>query len=142
MSFREKSAWVMGAGILVGGLLYFGWVVSASTGLLQLVPPTSPFAIAYTLALVCMAAIGHAVIAATDRRGAEAALDEREAQIVTCASHYSSVCLGVGVVLSLLAYLAVQSGDLLFYSVFGSLMVSHLAEYLLQIALLRGVLST
>ena len=49
----------------------------------------------------------------------------------------ASYVLGVGVVTSLGVYLLSPRGDLLFYLVFASLMLSNLAEYALQILFYR-----
>ncbi len=68
---------------------------------------------------------------------ANAAADERERSIFDRAGHYSSYFMGAGVVMSLGAYMFVRSGDLLFYTVFASLMVGQIMEYVFQIVFYR-----
>ena len=133
MPFHEKSAWIMLAALLLGGLLYFGSVVAMSMGMESLAPPTLPQVIVYTVILVLIAIAGHVVVAALAPREADARPDERERLILAQAGNRSSLVIGVGVLLSLGLYLVTYDGHLLFYGVFASLMLSQLAEYGLQI---------
>jgi uncharacterized membrane protein YidH (DUF202 family) len=137
MAFREKSAWVMVAALLVSGALYGQAVLSLSADLEGLVPPNLPLMVTYTIVLVGIAVVGHVVAGISSYREADGAMDEREHRIVERASHLSSYVLGAGVVLALGLYLFTQQGHLLFYLVFASLMLSNLAEYAVQILLFR-----
>lgn len=137
MAFREKSAWIMVAALLVSGALYGQAVLSLSADLGGLVPPTLPLVVAYTIVLVGIAVAGHVVAGISAYREADGAMDERERRIVERAAHLSSYVLGAGVVLALGLYLFTQQGHLLFYLVFASLMLSNLAEYAVQIMLFR-----
>jgi len=137
MAFQEKSAWIMSFALLLGGLMYFGVVSSASTDLGDLAPPTIPLIALYTAILVAVAMIGHGIIAARSPSEAHTANDERERLIVQKAGHFSGYVFGVGVIVSLGFYLLARHGDLLFYGVFASLMLSQLAEYVIQIILHR-----
>lgn len=137
MSFREKSAWIMSAALIVGGLIYFLPVLSGWTGSGQLPSPLMPQLVAYTVCLVTIAIVGHIVITALAPKEADAPVDEREKLIFDRAGHYSSYVLAAGVLVSLGTYLLSANGDLLFYVVFASLVASHLADYLLQIVFYR-----
>ena len=96
-----------------------------------------PLVAIYTAILIAGAIAGHIVIALMARKEASALLDERERQLVVRAGHHSSLVFGAGAILSLGLYLFSYNGHLLFYCVFGSLMISQLAEYGLQIVLHR-----
>lgn len=137
MAFREKSAWIMVAALLVSGALYGQAVLSLSVDLGGLVPPNLPLVVTYTIVLVGIAVAGHVVAGIFSYREADGGMDERERRIVERAAHLSSYVLGAGVVLALGLYLFRQQGHLLFYLVFASLMLSNLAEYAVQILLFR-----
>ena len=53
------------------------------------------------------------------------------------AGNWSGTILGLGMVTALLHYLQHGNGNLLFHTMLGSLIVSQIAEYAFQIALLR-----
>ena len=137
MAFHEKSAWILSLALLLGGIFYFGVVARISAEIGRLVPPLLPLVAVYTAILVAVAIVGHIVIALMAPKEANAPLDERERQLTVRASHHSGLIFGGGVIVSLGLYLFSYNGDLLFYCVFGSLMISHLAEYGLQIVLYR-----
>jgi hypothetical protein len=137
MAFHEKSAWIMSFALLVGGIFYFGVVARISSEIGRLVPPMLPLVAVYTAILIAVAIAGHIVIAIMAPTEASAPLDERERQLAVRASHRSGLVLGVSVIMSLGFYLISSNGNLLFYCVFGSLMISQLVEYGLQIVLYR-----
>lgn len=137
MSFREKSAWIMVVALLAGGFFYFravlqGWLDSG-----ELVSPAIPSIVAYTACLVVIAVAGHIAVAAFAPQDADAPVDEREKLIFDRSGHYSSYVFGVGVLASLGIYVLSGNGDLLFYTVFASLMLAQIMEYLLQIMFYR-----
>jgi len=68
---------------------------------------------------------------------ASAPADERERPLLDRAGHRSGLLLGTGAVASLLNFLQHGNGNLLFHMMMGSLILSQLAEYGFQIALLR-----
>ena len=138
MAFREISAWIMVLALLLGGAFYVEAVMGLSAALGELAPPVLPLVVVYTL--VAVAIVGHVVAAVIAWRDAGAPADERDREIEKRASHLSSYVLGAGVVLALGVYLLNQQGDLLFYLVFASLMLSNLAEYALQIVFYRRAL--
>ncbi|MEM1264184.1 MAG: hypothetical protein AAGH76_17425 [Pseudomonadota bacterium] len=134
MAFREKSAWVMAITLLIGAIVYFYLVASADWPIVAKLPAF----VVYTAVLIALATIGHIAIAVFSPKEANASADEREKQIAHRASHIASYVLGAGVLLGILIYLVVPLGDVLFYVVFASLMLSHLADYVAQIVLYRS----
>lgn len=82
--------------------------------------------------------VGHVAIAALAPKDANARPDERERQIFNRAGHYSSYVIASGIVMSLGLYFYSHDGDLLFYTVFGSLMIGQITEYAFQIFLYRN----
>jgi len=137
MPFREKSAWIMSAALFLGGIFYFRAVFSAWSEYGELLSPEIPPILAYTGFLIAIAIVGHIVTAALAPKDADASLDEREQQIFNRAGHCSSYVIASGIMMSLGLYLVSNNGDLLFYTVFASLMVGQIAEYLWQILFYR-----
>jgi uncharacterized membrane protein (DUF485 family) len=137
MTFREKSAWIMFLALLVVGVVYFYLVGVTWSESGQLAQPMLPQVVIYTVCLVVLAVISHIVIAIMAPKEADMPADEREKQVIVRAGHYSSYVLAAGVVLSLGLYLYLRDGDLLFYTIFASLMAGQIAEYVLQITFYR-----
>ena len=137
MAFREKSAWIMALALLLGGVFYFGTVISLSRGHGGLAPPGLPLLVFYTAAMVATAVVGHAVAAAMAPREAGHRPDEREELVIARAGNQSAYVLAVGVLLSLGAYLLTGNGHLMFYVAFGSLMAFQLYAYAAQIMMYR-----
>lgn len=137
MSFQEKSAWVMSIALIGGGGVCLLAIFSAWSKSGQLLSPGLPLIVVFTVFLILVAIIGHIIAAVSAPDEANAPLDEREEQIMVRAGHYSAYVLGAGVVLSLGHYLVLGSGDLLFYTVLSSLVLSQLVEYLIQIFYFR-----
>ena len=137
MPFHEKSAWIMFVTLLAGGCVYFYTVVSTWFETGQLASPAIPQILVYTCCLVAIVIAGHIVAAVMAPKDANAPVDEREKQIFTRAGNVSSYAIAVGILVSLGLYLLSNSGDLLFYTVFASLLVGHLVEYFMQILFYR-----
>ncbi|MEM9314886.1 MAG: hypothetical protein AAGA95_09680 [Pseudomonadota bacterium] len=137
MAFREKSAWIMAAALLLGSASYFGVVLTAWSASGGLLPPLIPLIVLYTACLVGIAVAGHIVIALWTPREANMPMDEREKRIFFRAGHHSAHLCALGLLVSLGLYLVFRSGDLLFYTVFASLMLAQLMEYVLQIVFYR-----
>ena len=137
MPFREKSAWIMSAALIVGGIVYFRAILSVWSESGQLLSPGFPLILTYTGFLVVIAVVGHVVAVAFAPNDADAPIDERERQIFIRAGHYSSYVFAAGTVTSLGLYIFSNSGDLLFYTVFASLLVSQIVEYVFQILYFR-----
>ena len=124
--------------LLLIGMLYLTQIMSMSSSLGELAPPTIPIIIVYTIILVVVATLCHIAIAILAPKEAKASSDERERKIFDRAAHLSSYALATGAVLSLGFYLISYDGNMLFYSVLGSLMISKLAEYACQVYLYRA----
>jgi hypothetical protein len=136
MSFREKSAWVMAALMTLAGLYYLNLVVGASRQLGAPAPPVGLF-IAYVVLVVIATVAAQVALAVFVPKEASAPADERERPALQRAGNWSGTVLGAGAVTSLLHFLQHGDGNLLFHMVLGSLIVSQIAEYIFQIALLR-----
>ena len=119
------------------GFFYFHSVLSAWSESGRLASPAIPKILAYTGILVAIAIVGHIVAAALAPKEANASVDEREKQIFVRAGHYSSYVFAAGILSSLGVYVVSGSGDLLFYTVFASLMVGQIVEYVFQILFYR-----
>ena len=137
MSFREKTAWAMGTVLLLAGLWYFQRVIGLSESLGHVAPPSIRFVIGYVVLVVIASIIVNVVIASAAGKEAEAPADERERAIIHKAGHWSGILLAVGAVAGLWHFGWLNDGNLLFHIVFGSLMLSQIAEYGIQIFLFR-----
>jgi hypothetical protein len=135
LSFREKSGWVMGALMLGAGLFYLRLAldVSSEVGEAQ---PLAAF-IPFTLFVVVVSVVAQVAMAILAPKEANAPADERERPLLDRAGHWSGFVLAAGAVTSLLYFLYHQDGVLLFHMVMASLILSQIAEYALQITLLR-----
>ena len=123
--------------LLFVGLAYFYFVAVIGSESGQLAQPTGGVVVVYTICLVVLAVVGHTAIAIMAPRDANTPLDERERTIFIRAGHYSSYVFATGIVLSLGLYMLSHNGDLLFYTVFASLMIGQIMEYAFQILLYR-----
>lgn len=137
MPFREKSAWIMAFLLSALGAAYFYAVSAIWSESGQLAAPMLALVIIYTICLTVLAIVGHTAIAILAPKDANAATDERERRIFDRAGHYSSYFIVAGIVTSLALYLVSRDGDLLFYTVFASLMSGQIMEYVFQIAFYR-----
>lgn len=138
MSFYEKSAWLMSIALTVCGFVYFRNVYVYSMEAGELIAPSLPLLSLFTIGVVIFAVIGHILIALISPKEAEADLDEREKSIFDKAGSLSSYVLGFGAIVGLLHFMVLQDGNVLFYIVFASLLLSHICEYVLQILYYRG----
>ena len=136
MAFREKSAWVMSAVMALTGVYYLNLVVSASRSAGNTAPPTG-ILIAYVLLVVIASIIAQVALAYSSPKEANAPADERERPALDRAGNLAGVILSSGTVISLLYFLYRGDAYLLFHMVMGSLIVAQIAEYALQIVLLR-----
>lgn len=135
MSFREKSAWVM-ALLMTGAGLYYWYILAAAS---QAIGATAPAAI--VLGFVILVVIGSIIVqillALSSPKEANSPADERERRVQLSAGHWSGVVLAIGAVLSLGHYLVRADGNMLFHLVMASLIVAQIAEYAIQIILVR-----
>ena len=113
MTFNEKSAWIMLTALLVSGLSYAGAVANLSADLGQLAPPSVPLLIKFTVLLIVISIVGHALIATLRPGESDDRLDEREQGVHDRAGNWSGIVLGVGVISALIGYLMLGQGDLL-----------------------------
>lgn len=139
MTFREKSAWVMIAALLIAGIAYFIAVLDASLALDEIAPPSGGLVLAYLIGLGIIIAFGESIIAALSPKEASTPADERDDQIAVRAGHVFGQVLAVGVVVMLAAYVTgphggtAVGGYALFHGVLAILMVAQITEYASQI---------
>ncbi len=136
LSFREKSAWAMGALALIITLFYLADVqpISWRTGE---APPVDRHFIKIAIATIVGSIIIQSVLAARNPKEAEAPADERERLALARAGNHAGFILAFGSVAALLHYLVHANGDLLFHGILISLLVSTIAESALQIFYFR-----
>lgn len=136
LSFREKSAWAMGALFLAITTLYLvdAQPISWREGI---APPVDRHFIKITIATIVGSIIIQSLLAGRNPKEADAPADERERLILSRAGNLSGLVLGFGTIAALMNYLVHANGDLLFHGVLISLLVSTVAEYALQILFFR-----
>ncbi|MCF6328390.1 MAG: hypothetical protein L3J02_01130 [Henriciella sp.] len=137
MSFHEKTAWVMGIVMIVAGAYYFNLVARASSALGGVSPPVIGFVIAYIVFVVIASIIAMSALGIANHREANAPADEREKRALDKAGHWSGYVMAFGVISGLMHYSVKQDGNMLFHIAFGSLMLSQISEYMLQILFFR-----
>ncbi|WP_084397802.1 hypothetical protein [Henriciella aquimarina] len=133
MSFHEKSAWVMGAVLLIAAAWYFRTVAAASAALGEVAPPLLPLVVGYIVLIIVLSIIAHILVAVTKPSEADDTLDERDRIIASRAGSFGGVLLGVGVLTGLGGYLFDYDGNKLFHIAFGAMMVAQLGEYAAKI---------
>lgn len=119
--------------LIAAGAYYFNMVARASSILGEVSPPVVGFVIAYVIVVVIASIATMSVLGIANHNDAEAPADEREKQAIDIAGHWSGYVMAIGVLSGLLHYSVYQNGNMLFHIAFTSLMVSQVAEYLLQI---------
>jgi hypothetical protein len=120
--------------MVITGILYV-WLalqMPQAPSLVALVP--------YVLVVVTLSIAVQATLAIFSPAEANAPADERERVAIDRAGNWSGMVLAAGVVLAGGWYLSDPSEPMLFHYVFGSLVVSQIAEYVFQIALFRRAL--
>ena len=130
MSFRERSAWVMGIMLILVGGYYFKLV--AVDG----VPPSFA-AIPFVLFSVFLSIAAQVVLAIMSPKEASSPADERERLVVDKAAHISSYVLAVGVICGLGWFMVSQDGMQMFHIILSSLILGQIAEYSLHIYYIR-----
>lgn len=142
LSFREKSIWVMSAGLLLASVIYGYAVWSVNQSMqadvhwqaMRVLPPmVFLFAVAVGM-LTVFSVVGHIVLAVSDRRSTE---DERDRLIALKGARVGGIVLACGVFFALC--LAVMSTGNFWFShvLLGFWVLAQLAEYLIQIVLYR-----
>lgn len=137
MSFREKTAWAMSIILIVAGAYYFNLVARASAALGETSPPVIGFVIAYVVFVVIASIIAMSVLGIANHKEANAPADEREKRALDKAGHWSGYVMAFGVVTGMIHYSVHSNGNMLFHIAFGSLMLSQISEYILQILFFR-----
>ncbi len=132
MSFREKSAWIMAAIIIITVGLYVSLISPIPGSIMSL-----PAVIGSVIVLAILSVFGQTAIAILSPKDAGAAADERDKRVAEKASSIAGTVLTVGVVISLGMYLVGHGGHALFHAVFASLVIAQLAEYALTILYYR-----
>lgn len=131
MSFREKSAWVMGAIMLATGIWYASLVAAAPHA-----PVIGPL-IPYVLAVIVLSVVAQTILAISSPKEANAPADERERAAIDLAGHWSGIVLGVLAISSCITYVVLPNGTMLFHHIIGAVILSQLAEYVFQVFFFR-----
>jgi hypothetical protein len=82
MSFREKTAWAMGAVLIAAGVWYFQRVIGLSDALGETAAPNMRFVIGYIILVILASILVNVIIASAAGKEAEAPADERERAIL------------------------------------------------------------
>lgn len=135
-SFREKSALAMLILWLLVTAFYIVEMEPWNWSMHRIHAPMKPLVVT-TIAIIIGSIIVQAVLAARDPKEASAPADERERPILHQASAWSGTVLAIGCVASILHYLQHGSGDLLFHTIFLSLILSAMSEFVFQLWLFR-----
>ena len=131
MSFREKSAWVMGVIMLATGGWYAQLVAAAPQA-----PVIGPL-IPYVLAVIVLSIVAQVILAILSPKEADAPADEREKIAIDRAGNWSGVILGFGVITAIVMYIGGWTPTMLVHAIVGALIISTIAEYVFQIILFR-----
>lgn len=94
MSFRERSAWMMGCMLILIGGLYLKLVIVDG------VPPSFA-AVPFVLGATVLSIAAQILLAVMSPREASNPADERERLVMAKAAHFSSYVLATGVVVGL-----------------------------------------
>ncbi len=137
MSFHEKTAWVMSVLLTLAGGFYAFEVIGRWGAEGVPPPPSIKLAIVYVAIVVIGAIVSFSAVAANNADEANAPMDERERLISDRAGNWSGIILGGGILIGAAHYFVGQHGDLFFHTVIAALMISQIAEYVLQIVLHR-----
>jgi hypothetical protein len=136
MSFREVSAWVMGALMCGTGVHYLETYLDASQAHGGAEPPLELFT-PYAVFVVVASIVVQIVLASFAPKEADRPPDERERPMLWRAGHWAGLLQG-GLCIAAVLYVG-YSGDtaILFHLIVGGLIMSQIVEYGLQIAFLR-----
>ncbi|MEM9600962.1 MAG: hypothetical protein AAF926_08060 [Pseudomonadota bacterium] len=136
MEFNAKSAWAMIVALSIAGLFYVVPVLLVLFGAGGVLPP-GPLAIGFVVILIVISIIAHVIIALSNVSEATETRDERDRAFLHFAGHWSGIALAIGVIASLLTYLLLAQGDMLFHMILTSLILASLVEYVLIIIAYR-----
>ncbi|NVK56106.1 MAG: hypothetical protein HWE26_10845 [Alteromonadaceae bacterium] len=136
MVFREKSAWLMlTITLVIGGYIAFGVLQNLVVD--QQFLPVMPVFVKLTVSLIVVSVVGQVVLSVANVNQAEQQASAQDKSIVVKAQATAGVVLALGVVGSLILYLYLSDGTLLFYSCLFSLVLGQLVDYALQIVYFR-----
>jgi hypothetical protein len=136
MSLREISAWIMAGVMIVIGVGYLMTYLAAYRTLGGAIPPPAQFVSYAALALTAIIVV-EVALAIVAPKAADQQPDERERPQLWRAGHWAGLVQG-GLCIAALLYVARNGGAAnLFHMVAAGLIISQIAEYVLQIAFLR-----
>ncbi|RTE86911.1 MULTISPECIES: hypothetical protein [Gammaproteobacteria] len=133
MSFQERSAWAM---LIILSVAFFDLahsVYNASMHAQQVIDPSWMLLGKFVGTIIVLAIASHIILAIIQPKQAEGKLDEREKTIALFSSHISGIVLAIGLFFGLGHYMIHEDGNALFYTAFGSLVLSQIAEYVILI---------
>lgn len=136
VSYKELSAWIMSGALLLSGGLYAYILKTIWNQTGEWVVPLVPF-VAMTVVLVVLSIFGHLIGAILMRSRANEASDERDKAIRQRAGYFSGYILGASVLIVLLATMLNPNGFFIFHAIFACVLLSQIAEYVLQIVFFR-----
>ncbi|MDJ0920000.1 MAG: hypothetical protein QNI84_02655 [Henriciella sp.] len=129
MSFWEKGYLATGLAVLVAGSGYFAIVWKQSLALGSLAPPNWILFSAYLVVLMALSGVSFLLLGRAEARsddGPEVGdFDERDRLIRMKSLSATSHVLSLGVYVPLVWFLFHQSGDLLFHSLIGGLVLAE-----------------
>lgn len=137
MGFREKMAWAMLVIMSGTGSLYFYWVYQQSMALGDWAPPNLTFLIGYVILVIVLAIIAGIVIGISRPSEASPPMDERERMISFSGEVWAGRLMTVLILCALGDFALSGSGNRLFHLAFASLVISQVAEHIMQILFYR-----
>lgn len=137
MSFREKTAWVMLALLILAGGFYAWEVIGHALAVGGAPPPSGKLVLVYVFIVVIGTIIGMASLGGREPEAASAPADERERIAIDRAGNWSGYVLAFPAITGAIYYWAYMDGNLLFHTIVGSLMLCQIADYAFQIFLFR-----
>ena len=134
MSFREKSAMVMIAVLIIAGLFYARQAIAYPGA------PVQETLVPYVLIVVLLSVVAQILLAVLSPREATEPADERERRAIDRAGHWSGMVLALGVAMTGFVYLLAPDGTTMFHLLVASMLIAQISEYCFQLALFRSAL--
>lgn len=138
MGFKERSSWVMAVIFVVLGVYYGDAVYSIALTQGSFPAPETKLASTAILVSIVGSIAANIVAAVMSPEDANAPEDERDKLIFSRAGNIAGWVLGCGVFGGLGHYLFHGDGDALFHILVGSLILSQLGLYVLQVYYYRS----
>ena len=137
MSYREKSAWAL-LMLLISAGGFYAWEVGGAWLVSGIAPkPSVKLAIVYIGIVILGVIVSESSLAASHEDEYDLPADERERAAINKAGNWSGYVFAFGVIAGIIHYYQHDDGRLLFHFAVGSLMVSQIVEYALQIWFFR-----